>query len=307
MKSSSSETGEADHGNEAETPGRPRVVVTGAAGMLGQAVVGEFAATHAVVTHDLADGDLSEMRPTLEWMEAAQPSLIVHCAAWTDVDGCEADPARAWSSNAAATRNVALAARACQADLVHLSTDYVFDGRKPEPYLEDDSPAPLGVYGTTKLAAEEHVRRHAPRAWIVRTSWLFGPGGRNFVRTIAGLLRERDAIRVVDDQIGSPTYTLDLARGLRRLVESGATPAVYHLTNSDACSWYAFACRIRERLGRGGVVLPCTSAEFPRPARRPANSRLEMARWRAAGLPALPAWTAALDNYLEHFAGELQG
>jgi dTDP-4-dehydrorhamnose reductase len=200
---------------------------------------------------------------------------------------------------------VALAARACDAALVHLSTDYVFDGAKLEPYLEEDTTAPLGVYGTTKLAAEEHVRRHAPRAWIVRTSWLFGPGGRNFVSTIAALLRERDAIRVVDDQIGAPTYTLDLARSLRLLVERAAPPGLYHVTNSGACSWYEFARTIRERLGSGGRVLPCTTAEYLRPARRPANSRLEMAHWRAAGLPVPRPWPAALDDYLARLAAEI--
>jgi dTDP-4-dehydrorhamnose reductase len=300
VKSSSSEP----DGATAD-PSRPRLVVTGAAGMLGRAVVTEFGALYDVVPHDLPTGDLADMRPTLDWMEAQQPALIVHCAAWTDVDGCEADPERAWSSNAAATRNVALAARACDADLIHISTDYVFDGTKPDPYLEDDTPAPLGVYGTTKLAAEEHVRRHAPRAWIVRTSWLFGPGGRNFVRTIAGLLRERDVVRVVDDQRGAPTYTLDLARALRTLVEH-APAGLYHVTNAGACSWYELAQAIRARLASGGRVLPCSTAEFPRPARRPANSRLEMARWRAAGLPEPRAWTAALDDYLPHLAAETE-
>ena len=271
--------------------------------MLGGAVTSRFAATHDVCAHTRADADLGDLDAVLRWFEARAPQLIVHCAAWTDVDGCEGDPDRAWRDNATATRHVALAAAATGAALVHVSTDYVFDGEKPLPYREDDARAPLGVYGRTKAAAEEHVERHAPRAWIARTSWLFGPGGRNFVRTIAGLLAERDEIRVVDDQRGAPTYTHDLALGLHALA-CGAPFGTYHVTNDGHCTWFEFATAIAARLRSRARVVPCSTAEFPRPARRPRNSVLDAAASHARGLPALRRWEAALDDYLAILAAE---
>jgi dTDP-4-dehydrorhamnose reductase len=221
----------------------------------------------------------------------------VHCAAWTDVDGCEADPERARRDNTVATSHVARAATATGASLLHISTDYVFDGDKDGPYREDDATAPLGVYGRTKLDAEDAVRRQVPRAWIVRTSWLFGPGGRNFVRTVAGLTAERDEIRVVCDQFGSPTYAPDLAAALAAILERGRF-GTYHVTNAGACSWFDLATAVRDRLGSACRVLPCTSAEYPRPARRPHNSVLDGAFYRAQGLPAPRPWGCALDDYL---------
>jgi dTDP-4-dehydrorhamnose reductase len=277
--------------------------VTGAGGMLGRAVLARLAATGDAIAHRRADCDLADAGATQDWFAAHRPNVIVHCAAWTDVDGCESDPERAWRDNATATRNVAQAAAATGAALLHMSTDYVFDGEKPGPYVEDDPPAPLGVYGRTKVAAEEEVRRHAPRAWIVRTSWLFGAGGRNFVRTIAGLLAERDEIRVVADQVGSPTYTPDLAQCLEAILERGAF-GVYHVTNAGACSWFELAAAIAVRLGSAARVVPCTSAEFPRRARRPRNSVLDCGFYRAQGLPAARPWGAALDDYLAVLAAE---
>jgi dTDP-4-dehydrorhamnose reductase len=278
-------------------------VVTGAGGMLGRAVLAQFAATRVVTAQRRADCDLADRDATLRWFEAQQPRLIVHCAAWADVDGCEADPERAWRDNAEAARNVALAAAATGAALVHVSTDYVFAGDKATAYVEDDAPAPLGIYGRTKHAAEEHVQRHAPRAWIVRTSWLFGPGGRNFVRTIAGLVAVRDEIRVVDDQRGCPTYTHDLAAALA-VVSGGLEFGIYHLTNAGACSWFELATAIAARLGSGCRVVPCTTAEFPRPAPRPRNSVLDASVSRARGAPVLRHWHAALDDYLAILALE---
>jgi dTDP-4-dehydrorhamnose reductase len=276
---------------------RPRVVVTGAAGMLGRAIVTRFAATHDVVPHTRADCDLAEADVTERWILERAPQTIVHCAAWTDVDGCEADPGRASRDNATATANVARAAARAGSALCQLSTDYVFDGEKPAPYVEDDSSGPLGVYGRTKWAAEEHVRASTQRAWIVRTSWVFGPGGRNFVKTITALLGERQEIRVVEDQRGSPTYTLDLASGLYHVVTAGRF-GTYHVTNTGACSWYEFAVAIASRLRSRCRILPCSTAEFPRPARRPRNSVLEPRFYRAQGLPEMRPWQDGMNDYL---------
>jgi len=276
---------------------RPRTVITGAAGMLGQAVVERFASRHEVLPLTRRDCDLADLRATIRWIGARRPDHIVHCAAWTDVDGCESDERRAWRDNAWATRHLALAAQLAGASMCHVSTDYVFDGNKPEPYDEDDPPAPLGIYGRTKLAAEGQVQLQLPQHWIVRTSWLYGPGGRNFIRTVAGLLRERDEIRVVDDQRGAPTFVADLADALSLLV--GAAPyGTYHWTNAGACTWYELAQVVGERLGSHCRVVPCTSDEYPRPARRPRNSRLAMGRWAAAGLPAPRSWKAAVADYV---------
>jgi dTDP-4-dehydrorhamnose reductase len=282
---------------------RTRTVVTGAGGMLGRAVVERFASRHEVVPQRRADCDLADLRATVRWIGAQRPQIIVHGAAWTDVDGCEGDPERAFRDNAWATRNVALAAQLAGAAVCYVSTDYVFDGTKPSPYVEDDAPAPANVYGASKRAGELHVLRHAPRAWVARTSWLFGPGGRNFVATMAELLRRREAVRVVDDQVGSPTSTADLAAALLELVER-APAGLYHVTNSGTCTWYELACAIGARLGTTCRIQPCRSEEFPRPARRPHNSVLEPVHWRAAGLPPLRPWGTALDEYLHQLERE---
>ena len=284
---------------------RRRIVVTGAGGMLGRAVVEALAGRHEVVPMRRADGDLVDPQRTLEWIAARSPQAVVHCAAWTDVDGCEGDPERAERENGLATENAARAARAAGAALCYLSTDYVFDGQKPGAYLEDDAVAPLNVYGRSKRHGEEHVLRHVERSWVVRTSWLFGPGGRNFVRTMAGLMRRQEVVRVVDDQVGSPTYTRDLAVALRALVESDRY-GIYHITNAGTCSWYEFAGAIASGLGSRCRVEPCRSADFPRPAARPRNSVLENRRYRASGFPPLGDWHPALHAYLQELEREVE-
>ncbi|MFQ5601569.1 MAG: dTDP-4-dehydrorhamnose reductase [Candidatus Krumholzibacteriia bacterium] len=280
------------------TRGRVRVVVTGADGMLGRSVVDEFGRHHEVLRMRRSDCDLADPRCTLQWIAALAPHVVVHCAAWTDVDGCESDPERAMRENAFATRNVALATQDCDAALCYISTDYVFDGSKEGPYREDDPIAPLNVYGRSKRIGEEHVLRHVRRSWVVRTSWLYGPGGTNFVRTMSELLPRKDELRVVDDQVGSPTYTLDLAVALRALVDSGLY-GVYHITNTGTCSWYELARAVEARLRTGCRVQACRSEEFPRPATRPRNSVLDAWHYRLSGLPLPRPWNEALGDYLK--------
>ncbi len=294
-----------DDGKEAcSAAKRLRVAITGAGGMLGRAVVEEFRGAHEVLPLARADCDLADAESTRTVLAAFAPQHILHCAAWTDVDGCEGDPERARVENTIATRNVADAARGCGATLCAVSTDYVFDGALDRPYREDDAPRPLNVYGCTKRAGEEQVLRLGPAGLVVRTSWLFGPGGRNFVRTMGGLLRMRDEVRVVDDQIGSPTYTQDLARALGILVASDHS-GILHVTNSGTCSWYAFASAIEAELDTGCRLLPCRSDEFPRPARRPRNSVLDNGRYHASGAMPLRPWREALHAYLESNRAEL--
>ena len=239
--------------------------------MLGTAVVSRFQEQHAVLPMSRSDADLTDAHATVEWIVAAAPQIIVHVAAWTDVDACEADPDRAFRDNGLATRNVALAAQRLGASMCYLSTDYVFDGRKPTPYREYDATAPLGVYGRSKFLGEEVVQRLVPHHWIARTSWLFGPKGRNFVQTMARLLATRSSVQVVDDQRGSPTYTGDLAVAIVELVHCPVY-GIYHVANSGDCTWYGLARRIAAQLDSSCKVTPCTTAQFPRPARRPGST-----------------------------------
>jgi dTDP-4-dehydrorhamnose reductase len=285
------------------TSNRRGVVVTGAAGMLGQAVLSEWPAEDRIVPMSRAEADLARTT-AIDWIVEAAPAVIVHCAAWTDVDGCEGDVDRAFRDNGLATRNVALAAQRLGASLVYVSTDYVFDGSKQGPYREYDAPGPLGVYGRSKRWGEEVVQALVPQHAIVRTSWLFGPGGRNFVRTMAQAMTTRDSVRVVDDQRGSPTFTLDLARALVRLVDTGLLGTV-HVSNSGHCTWFGLAQHVATRLGLSCRVEPCTTAEFPRPAPRPRNSVLDAWAWMASGQEALRPWQEAVDDYLEELRRQL--
>jgi dTDP-4-dehydrorhamnose reductase len=254
--------------------------------------------SHDVIGLDLPDWDITKSEAA-HVIADAHPAWVVHAAALTDVDGCERDPDRAYVVNGEGTRRVAEGCRAAGAGLVYLSTDYVFDGRKRAPYVETDPPAPLSAYGRSKLAGEEATRRLAPRWAIVRTAWLFGVSGKNFVKTIIEKATAGAPLRVVDDQVGSPTYARDLAEAIRELVGRGLT-GTYHVTNADCCSWYAFARAILEQGGLGtATVSPMSTAELGRPAPRPAFSVLANEAWAAAGLPPLRPWPEALAAMLK--------
>jgi len=270
-----------------------RIVVTGAEGQLGVALLRSLAPHGKVIGVDLADLDVTHP-DCADRVAALDPDWVVHAAAMTDVDGCERDPAGATAVNAEGTRRVAEGCRRVGAGLVYLSTDYVFDGRKRTPYTEEDIPAPLNAYGRSKLEGERGVRRLVSRWLIVRTAWLYGTHGKNFVKTILGKVKAGERLRVVDDQVGSPTYAADVAGGVARLLAQGRT-GLFHVTNSGSCSWYAFTREILRRTGADvGSVDRITSDELNRPARRPAYSVLENAAWKAAGFPPLRPWPEAL-------------
>ena len=254
-----------------------RVLITGAGGQLGRALVEAFA-DDDVVALGHADWDVSQPAPPLE----PPPDLVLHAAAWTDVDGAEADPQGAAAVNVGGTSHAA----ALGAPLAYFSTDYVFDGRKDEPYVESDGPNPLGAYGRTKLHGEAAA---GERAWIARTSWLFGSTGHNFVRTMLRLGAERDEVAVVDDQRGSPTYVGHLAEATRELV--GLPFGVYHVAADGDCTWADFAEAVFEEAGLDCRVRRITSAELGRPAPRPANSVL---RSEKPETPRLPHWREGL-------------
>lgn len=253
-------------------------------------------AGHEVVALARSDLDVTDAAIVMETVRTARPDVVLNCAAWTDVDGAESRPEDALEVNGPGAGNVARAAAACQAWTIHISSDYVFDGAKPEPYVESDPVGPLSAYGRSKLAGEREVAAAAPgRHTIVRSSWLFGAGGPCFPATIMRLAAERDELKVVDDQVGCPTFTGHLAQGL---VQIAARPpiGVVHVAGGGSCSWYEFAREIVKAAGVSCEVKPCRTTEMPRPARRPANSVLGTERGQEA--PALPDWRAGLAEYL---------
>jgi len=232
--------------------------------------------------------------------KADLPAIVVNAAAYTAVDAAETDQNKAYSVNADGPRLLAAVCSSRQIPLVQVSTDYVFSGDKTGPYEVDDPVGPKSIYGVTKLAGESSVLRSGAEAWVVRTSGVYGVHGHNFVKSIARLESERDTLSVVDDQRVSPTWSADLAAGLLRLaglIVTGNGPAsrILHCTGSGETTWYGFARAIFEEIGADpGRVKPCTTADFPRPAKRPANSVLSQAAWIDAGLTPLPHWREAL-------------
>jgi len=266
--------------------------------MLGRDLSAHLEPRHQVVPADLPEVDITDLGLLQRTFAAAQPDAVIHTAAFTAVDECEHRPDLAFQVNAEGTRNVALACRQASLPLLYISTDYVFDGRKSTPYLEHDPPNPLSVYGRSKLRGEEHVQELLPTAWIARTSWLFGPLGKNFVRTILQHAQRGEPLRVVDDQFGAPTYTMDLAEKLEQLVTKGK-PGTYHVTNRGYCSWFEFTQEILRQAGVSHVpLIAIPSSALDRPAPRPRNSRLAPARLESEGFDLLPPWQDALTRYL---------
>ncbi len=272
-----------------------RLLVTGAGGMLGQDLVhAARAAGHDPVALSRAQLDVTDPAAVAAAVAHASPDAIVNCAAWTDVDGAESERAAASAVNGAGAGHVAVAAADAGAPLVHVSTDYVFDGRAREPYRESAPTAPRSAYGATKLEGEQAVERAGGEHTIARSSWLFGAGGPNFVETMLRLGAEREAVSVVTDQVGCPTFTGHLAEALVALAEAGPRGLV-HVAGGGSCSWHDFAVEIFAQAGVVCRVEPATTAEMARPAPRPAFSVLASERDEA---PRLPDWREGLAAYL---------
>ncbi|WP_372790568.1 dTDP-4-dehydrorhamnose reductase [Paraconexibacter sp.] len=273
-----------------------KLLVTGAAGMLGRTTVQAARDLgHDVVGLDRAALDITDAVAIENALRTHHPDAVVNCAAWTDVDGAEEHEDRARLVNGVGPRLLARAAAAADARVVHVSTDYVFDGAPHDPWVESDPVAPLNAYGRTKLEGETGVLGAGGEHAIVRAAWLYGAGGPNFVDTMLRLGAERDEVSVVTDQVGRPTWTGHLAGALVELAERRADTGLFHAAGSGSCSWYEFAVEIFDRAGVACRVLPTTSEEFVRPALRPAYSVLGTER--DPGI-VLPSWQDGLDSYL---------
>ncbi len=252
---------------------------------------------------DLGELDITDRQAVLSYVGECKPDVIINCAAYTNVDGCETHRDEAYRVNATGPRNLAMAAERAGAKLLHVSTDYVFDGTQAEPRREYDLPNPVSVYGKTKLAGEEFARRFCSRAFIVRTAWLYGYEGKNFVKTMLRLGREKGIVTVVNDQIGNPTNAVDLAYHILKIAATEEY-GTYHCTGNGACSWYDFACKIMEYAGIEARVVPCSSEEYPSPTKRPAYSALDHMMLRLTVGDDMRDWREALACYFEHYTEE---
>jgi dTDP-4-dehydrorhamnose reductase len=274
-----------------------KVAITGSNGQLGRALVEELSHRHQVVGLHRPQFDLTSLESVRKALKGIKPDVLVHSAAYTDVDGCELNPELAYRINALGTRFVALACREVGSTMVYVSTNCVFDGNATRPYLEFDQPSPISVYGRTKLAGEREVQLLLPEHYIVRTSWLFGVGGNNFPYKIYRAARVSPSLSLVYDEVASPTYARDLARAIGSLVETGAY-GTYHLTNLGECSRFDFAAEVLRILGLTSVELrPVPLSEYSRPSRPPAYSALANMAAKALGIQLRP-WQEALELYL---------
>jgi dTDP-4-dehydrorhamnose reductase len=277
-----------------------KVLVTGANGQLGRELTEWRDSRFEIHGYSREFLDVSDLQQCRSIVAQVQPDAIIHCAAYTAVDKAEMEPDEAFRINSSGSRNIALAARENGAKLCLVSTDYVFDGTSQTAYNEYDQPNPKTVYGKSKLAGEQLVQTLHERYFIVRTSWVYGKYGNNFVKTMLKLSEERDELKVVADQVGSPTYTYDLAGFLFELVRTDYF-GIYHASNTGTCSWYDFAKAIFAESGKSTAVEPCTTAEFPRPAPRPAFSMMDHAALRTNGFHNLPHWRDALQRFLKDY------
>ncbi|NYB52453.1 MAG: dTDP-4-dehydrorhamnose reductase [Methanobacteriaceae archaeon] len=275
-----------------------KVMIIGAEGMLGHDLEAIFKIDHEVATTNIQTLDITDIDKTINTVKDLNPDVVVHAAAFTDVDGSESKPELAYQVNALGTRNVVVACQESGSALVYISTDYVFDGTKDTPYREYDQTNPLGIYAKSKHQGELYIRDLLNKFFIVRTSWLYGYHGPNFVTTMLKLAEEMDNISVVSDQIGSPTYTVDLAEAIKMLITKPAY-GIYHITNSEHCSWYEYAQLIFENAGVEVQLNPVTTEEFGSPAPRPKYSVLENYNWKMEGFPELRSYKEALLDYMK--------
>lgn len=275
-----------------------RILITGGKGMLGRTLQQCWQDWELIIA-DLPEADICDPAGFDKLIAESKPDAVVHCAAMTQVDRCETESELAYKLNAFGTGVVASACHRHGVKLAAISTDYVFSGDMGRPCHEWDIPAPQTVYGASKLAGEEMVRIHCPDHLIVRVAWLYGVGGPSFVHTIRKAAAEGKDLKVVQDQIGNPTSAFAVANHLRLLLERPELTGTFHLTCEGEASWYEFACELTRLAGLSPKIEPCTGKEFPRPAPRPADSRLEKRALKFAGLPPMPDWREVLAEFMK--------
>ena len=283
------------------------ILVTGANGQLGNEMqrVAKTSSNHYIFT-DVAQLDITDREAVLRAVKDNSIQVIVNCAAYTNVDKAEDDRATADLINNKAVENLAIAARENDATLIHISTDYVFKGDRCTPCREDWETDPLGVYGITKLAGEKSIERTGCRHIIIRTAWLYSPFGKNFVKTMQKLTAEKDSLKVVFDQVGTPTYAGDLADAITRIIETGqlGKQGIYHFSNEGVCSWYDFAREICELSGNTCNIQPCHSDEFPSKVKRPHFSVLDKTKIKDTFGIEVPYWKDSLKKCIKELATE---
>jgi dTDP-4-dehydrorhamnose reductase len=277
-----------------------KILLLGARGMLGKDLFPILSAHHEVIGKDIQDFDITNPERVQTEIGSCRPAIVINAAAYTDVDGCESHQDLAFAVNAEGARNVAWACSRWGAVMIHLSTDYVFDGRSPVSYGEDAEPNPLNIYGKSKLQGEHYIKEILGNFLIIRTAWLYGAHGKNFVDTILRLAAQQDELRIVNDQRGAPTFTKDLAWGIERVL-TGRIRGFLHVTNSGSCTWFEFAQKILEikkPLNSKLRVVPISSRELTRPAPRPSNSVLNCSRFEKLTDSKMRAWQNGLQAYL---------
>lgn len=274
-----------------------KILITGSNGMLGHDLVNALEC-HELILTTSKTLDITDKDHTIGFIGDRKPDIVINAAAYTDVDGCEENQDLAYAVNGEGVRNLALACRDAGCPMVHISTDYVFDGSATEPIGEDGEIGPISVYGKSKLEGERAILEILDDYFIIRTAWLYGINGKNFPKTMLELAESHSEITVVYDEVGTPTYTSDLAIGISELIETDYY-GIYHLTNSGNCSWCEFARYIFEVAGKDVKVIPVTASEFARPAPRPSYSVLDNRNWAEKGFEPLRDYREAIKEYIE--------
>ena len=275
-----------------------KILITGSNGMLGHDLQEVLKDKHDLILTTSKTLDITDEQHTIDFICDANPDIVINSAAYTDVDGCEENQDIAYAVNGDGVRNLALACKQVDCPLVHVSTDYVFNGKSDRPWVEDDEIGPISVYGKSKRKGEEAILEILDKYFIVRTAWLYGINGKNFPKTMLELGKNHSEITVVYDEVGTPTYTPDLAYGISQLIESDFY-GIYHLTNSGSCSWCEFARYIFEVAEMDVKVIPVTASEFARAAPRPSYSVLENKNWVKNGFEPLRSYKEAIKEYIE--------
>ena len=274
-----------------------KVLIVGAHGMLGSDLMQSLGTTQQVMGTDIGDFDITNQKETLRALLKIRPQWIINVAGYTQVDRCEEESELAFKVNAEGVKNLALACKEIQAKLFHVSTDYVFDGKKQKPYVEEDYPAPISVYGHSKLQGESYLQDLLDDFIIIRSGGLYGKRGTNFVNTIIEMAKGRDELTVVNDQLVAPTYTVDLSKAIGSLMEV-SPKGIFHAVNSGYCTWYQFACKILELVGSTSKVIPVSSGQLNRPAKRPSFSVLNCRKFTEVTGMELRPWDEALTEYI---------